>query len=30
MAFVIVNGAIVVSDGKFTEALPGKVLRKGT
>jgi N-acyl-D-aspartate/D-glutamate deacylase len=28
MAFVLVNGEIVVADGKFTSALPGRVLRK--
>jgi N-acyl-D-amino-acid deacylase len=28
MSFVLVNGVVVVSAGKFTEALPGKVLQK--
>ena len=28
MAFVIVNGVVVVSDGRFTDALPGRVLRR--
>jgi N-acyl-D-amino-acid deacylase len=28
MAFVLVNGQVVVGDGKFTAALPGKVLRR--
>jgi N-acyl-D-amino-acid deacylase len=28
MAFVLVNGVVVISDGQFTDALPGKVLRK--
>ena len=28
MAYVLVNGQPVVADGKFTTALPGKVLRK--
>ena len=27
MKFVIVNGGIVIEDGKFTGAAPGKVLR---
>lgn len=30
MAWVLVNGTPVVADGEFTEALPGKVLRRGT
>ena len=29
MSWVIVNGQLVVADGKFTPALPGKVLRRG-
>jgi N-acyl-D-amino-acid deacylase len=29
MAWVLVNGVAVVADGKFTDALPGKVLRRG-
>ena len=28
MSFVVVNGLVVLSDGRFTDALPGKVLRK--
>lgn len=28
MAYVLVNGQIVMDDGKFTNALPGKVLRR--
>jgi N-acyl-D-aspartate/D-glutamate deacylase len=28
MSYVLVNGVVVVDDGKFTDALPGKVLRK--
>ncbi|MBA3887569.1 MAG: D-aminoacylase [Acidobacteria bacterium] len=28
MAYVLVNGVVVVDEGRFTEALPGKVLRK--
>jgi len=28
MTFVLVNGVVVVENGKFTDALPGKVLRK--
>jgi N-acyl-D-amino-acid deacylase len=28
MSYVVVNGIVVVDDGKFTEALPGRVLRK--
>ena len=28
MAYVLVNGQVVIDDGKFTSALPGKVLRK--
>ena len=28
MAYVLVNGQVVLDDGKFTSALPGKVLRK--
>ena len=28
MAFVLVNGAVVLDDGRFNEALAGKVLRK--
>ena len=28
MSFVLVNGVVVLSDGRFTDALPGKVLRK--
>jgi len=28
MAYVLVNGVIVRDDGKFTDALPGRVLRK--
>jgi N-acyl-D-amino-acid deacylase len=28
IAYVFVNGALVIDDGKFTRALPGKVLRK--
>jgi N-acyl-D-amino-acid deacylase len=28
MAFVLVNGTPVIEDGKFTAALPGRVLRK--
>jgi N-acyl-D-aspartate/D-glutamate deacylase len=28
MAYVMVNGELVIDDGKFTTALPGKVLRK--
>ncbi len=27
MEFVLVNGVPVISDGKMTQALPGKVLR---
>jgi len=29
MAYVLVNGVVVIDDGKFTDALPGKVLKKG-
>jgi N-acyl-D-amino-acid deacylase len=29
MFAVLVNGQVVLADGKFTDALPGKVLRKG-
>ena len=29
MSHVLVNGVVVVDEGKFTDALPGKVLRKG-
>lgn len=29
LSFVIVNGVVVLNDGKFTEAVPGRVLRKG-
>lgn len=28
MSYVLVNGVVVVDDGKFTAALPGRVLRK--
>lgn len=28
MMFVLVNGAVVIEDGKFTTSLPGKVLRR--
>ena len=28
MTYVLVNGAVVIDEGKFTDALPGKVLRK--
>jgi N-acyl-D-amino-acid deacylase len=28
MAYVVVNGQVVLDDGKFTSALPGQVLRK--
>jgi N-acyl-D-amino-acid deacylase len=28
MSFVLVNGVVVLSEGKFTDALPGSVLRK--
>jgi N-acyl-D-amino-acid deacylase len=28
MSFVLVNGALVVDEGKFTSALPGKVIRR--
>lgn len=28
MAWVIVNGEVVIADGKFTAAMPGKVLRR--
>ena len=28
MSYVLVNGVVVVDDGKFTSALPGKVLRQ--
>lgn len=28
MSFVLVNGVVVLSEGRFTDALPGKVLRK--
>lgn len=28
MSYVLVNGVVVVDEGKFTEALPGKVLRR--
>jgi len=28
MAYVFVNGEAVIADGKFTAALPGKVLRR--
>jgi N-acyl-D-amino-acid deacylase len=28
MSFVLVNGVIVLNDGKFTDALPGKVLKR--
>jgi len=28
MSYVLVNGVVVVNEGKFTEALPGKVLQK--
>jgi N-acyl-D-amino-acid deacylase len=28
MSFVLVNGVVVVNDGKFTDAMPGRVLRK--
>jgi N-acyl-D-amino-acid deacylase len=30
LSYVLVNGVVVVDDGKFTDALPGKVLRKGS
>lgn len=30
MAWVFVNGVAVIADGKFTDALPGRVLRRGT
>ncbi len=29
MSYVLVNGVVVVDDGKFTSALPGRVLKKG-
>lgn len=29
MSFVIVNGVVVLRDGKFTDAMPGKVLKRG-
>ncbi|HEX6973809.1 MAG TPA: amidohydrolase family protein, partial [Vicinamibacterales bacterium] len=29
MSYVLVNGVVVVNDGKFTDARPGKVLLKG-
>jgi N-acyl-D-amino-acid deacylase len=29
MDYVLVNGTVVVSEGKFTAALPGRVLKKG-
>jgi N-acyl-D-amino-acid deacylase len=28
MSYVLVNGVVVVDDGKFTNATPGRVLRK--
>jgi N-acyl-D-amino-acid deacylase len=28
MSYVLVNGVVVLNDGKFTDAMPGKVLRK--
>lgn len=28
MSFVLVNGVVVIEDGRFTDALPGKVLRR--
>jgi N-acyl-D-aspartate/D-glutamate deacylase len=28
MAYVLVNGVVVIRDGQFTDALPGKVLRR--
>ena len=28
MAFVLVNGEVVLDEGRFSDALPGKVLRK--
>ena len=28
MSYVIVNGVVVMHEGQFTEALPGRVLRK--
>lgn len=30
MSWVLVNGIVVVEDGAFTDALPGRVLRRGT
>src|SRR4029450_1921811 len=29
MSYVLVNGVVVIDKGTFTDALPGKVLRKG-
>jgi N-acyl-D-aspartate/D-glutamate deacylase len=29
MSWVLINGVVVVNEGKFTSALPGKVLRRG-
>jgi N-acyl-D-amino-acid deacylase len=29
MAYVLVNGVVVLSDGRFTDALPGVVLKRG-
>ena len=28
MSYVLVNGEVVIADGTFTEAMPGKVLRR--
>jgi N-acyl-D-aspartate/D-glutamate deacylase len=28
MSYVLVNGVVVIDDGRFTETLPGRVLRK--
>lgn len=30
MSYVLVNGVVVIDDGKFTDALPGRVLSKGS
>jgi N-acyl-D-amino-acid deacylase len=30
VAYVLVNGVVVIDDGKFTDAMPGRVLSKGS
>jgi N-acyl-D-amino-acid deacylase len=29
MSYVLVNGVLVLNEGKFTDALPGRVLTRG-